>query len=204
MDDEIGFSLSDLRRGLKKLGRGANLALNPLAQMRALRRAAGGGRRGGGVRAADPTESRSVALQQPGGTLGRRFRGARMAPVGFPAFTFTSTSGALLQASIQPQSVINVRKLVIDVTRIGASAATQRVTLAQVLCGSDNQLPVVPGANAGVDVSLFARDVNDNDVSWAPVGLGQLLTMQLAITGTALAVGDSIVVAVSMNAITAS
>jgi len=208
-DDEIGFNMGSLRSALRKVGRNINLAANPVAQLNALR---GGGRRRGGrggggggiVRVADPTEMRSAQLAQPGAALGRRFRGARMAPVGMPTFTFVNAGATTIQQSIQPQSALSVRKLVISVARIGTTAQTQRVTLAQVLCGSDNQLPVVPGAASGVDVALFGSDVNDNEVSWAPVQVGQLLTIQLALTGVALGVGDSIVVAISMNALTAS
>ena len=211
-DDDIGFSLGSLGSALKKAarygGRGLRLASNPLAQARMVSRLArgGGGRRSASssTRVADPTEANAATLAQPGAQLGRRFRGARMAPIGFPAFTFVNGGPTVLQQSIQPQSAIAPRKLVISVARIGATAATQRVTLAQVLCGSDNQLPVVPGAATGVDVTLYGSDVNDNNVAWAPVQVGQLLTVQLALTGIALGVGDSIVVAVSMNALTAS
>lgn len=199
MDDEIGIDFGALKRAFKKFGRGANVALNPVAQARMLRRS-----RKGGVRVADPTERKSQVLQAPGGGIGRRYRGARLAPVGFPPFVFTATSGALLQLSIQPQSNIAVKKVVIGVFRNGASAATQRVSLAQVLCGSDNQLPVVPGAAAGVDVELFGSQVNDNDVAWAPVDLGQLLTVQMALSGAALAGADTITVSMSMLALTAS
>lgn len=206
--DEIGFNLSNLRSAVRKLGRGARFAANPMAQMRALRggvrRMTGGGAGGAGVRVADPTERRSQVLQAPGGGIGRRYRGARLAPVGFPPFVFSATSGQLIAQAIQPQSNIAVKKLVITVARNGTSAATQRASLAQVLCGSDNQLPVVPGAGSGVDVALFGAEVNDNDVAWAPVDLGQLLTIQVALTGVALTTTDTITVVVSMLALTAS
>lgn len=205
MNDEIGVDFGALKRAFGKLKRGANVALNPVAQARMLRRLGGGGGGRGGVRVADPTERKSQVLQAPGGGIGRRYRGARLAPVGFPAFVFTATSGPLLQLSIQPQSNIAVKKVVIGVFRSGASAATQRVSLAQVLCGSDNQLPVVPGAAAGVDVEIFGAQVNDNDVAWAPVDLGQLLTVQMALSGAvALAGADTITVTMSMLALTAS
>ena len=200
MDEEIGFDFGALKRAMRKLGRGANLAVNPLAQMRMLR----GKRKRGGVRIADPTERKSQVLQAPGGGIGRRFRGARLAPIGFPAFVFTATSGQLLALSIQPQSNIAVKKVVIGIFRNGASAATQRVSLAQVVCGSDNQIPVVPGAASGVDVELFGSNVNENEVAWAPVELGQLLTVQMALTGAALVASDSITVTMSMLALTAS
>lgn len=203
MDDEIGFSFGDLKRGLRKLGRGANLAMNPLAQLRMLR-GGGGKRKRGGVRVADPTERKSQVLQAPGGGIGRRYRGARLAPIGFPSFVFTATSGQLLALSIQPQSNIAVKKVVIGIYRNGASAATQRVSLAQVVCGSDNQIPVVPGAASGVDVEIFGANVNENEVAWAPVELGQLLTVQMALTGSALVAPDSITVTMSMLALTAS
>lgn len=203
-DEDVGFSLGSLTSALRKVGKGAAWAANPLAQARSLRRAVSPRKRSSQTRVADPTEARAATLAQPGAELGRRFRGARMAPIGFPAFSFVNAGPTTLQASIQPQSAIVIRKLVIAVSRVGATAANQRVSLAQVLCGSDNQLLVVPGAAAGVDVVLFDANVNNNEVSWAPVQVGQLLTIQLAITGVALGIGDSITVAVSMNALTAS
>lgn len=190
MDEEMGFSMSSLRSAIRKAAR---LGRRPKS------------RRASGVTVGDPTENKSKQLVQPGMIgIGRRFRGARMVPVGMPAFTFTAGGSTLLQQSIQPQQAIDVKKLVINVTRSGASATSQIVTLAQVICGSDNQLPIVPGAASGVDVSLYARDVNDNEVSWAPVLVGNLLTIQIALNGVALAGTDTITVTVSMNALVVS
>lgn len=207
-EDEVGFSLKDLTGALRKVGRNLPPSLAARAMRAAMGGRGGGGRggggRGGAQRVADPTEMRSAALSSEALRIGRRFEGAKMVPVGFPPFVFSSTSGNILTASIQPQSALVARKLVISVVRTGASAATQQVSLVQAICGSDNQLPVVPGATTGVPVSLFASDVNDNQISWAPVQVGQLLTLQLAISGASPTTTDTIVVSVGLNCLTAS
>lgn len=114
-------------------------------------------------------------------------RGAGLAPLGLPNIAFTATSGAALQQQTQPQRPFVPKRLIITVTRVGATS-TGAVTVTRLDIGADSQLV---GANA-VPVEMFAAGAFDLNLQFKPAQLGSLVVVGAALGTPALTMTDTV------------
>lgn len=103
--------------------------------------------------------------------------GVRIQPLGLGATAFTATSGTLLQLQASPQRPFQGQRLILDISRTGATA-TGLVTVSRLDVGTDNQL-VGSGA---ISANAFAPTAFDANVRFAPATPGVNMTVQLNIT----------------------
>jgi len=103
--------------------------------------------------------------------------GARLQPLGFGASAFTAASGLILTLQAQPQRPYKGQRLVVDITRTGATA-TGLVTVTRLDIGTTNQL-VSSGALAAAAFAATAFDVN---LQLDPATPGIIITVQFAIS----------------------
>lgn len=103
--------------------------------------------------------------------------GVRLQPLGLGATAFTATSGTILQLQASPQRPFKGLRLILDITRTGASS-TGLVTVTRLDVGTDNQL-VGSGA---ITASAFQATAFDANISLAPATPGVNITVQLAIS----------------------
>lgn len=131
------------------------------------------GRRGNPGRAARNAQARALIPNVPG------VPGAamRLQPLGLGSTAFTATSGTILALSASPQRPFKGMRLIVDITRTGATA-TGLVTITRLDVGTDNQL-VGSGA---ISASAFAATSFDCNLSLAPATPGVLITVQFAIS----------------------
>ena len=111
------------------------------------------------------------------GTPGVPMPGVRLQPLGLGATAFTAASGTVLNLTALPQRPFKGQRLVIDITRTGASA-TGLVTVNRLDIGTVNQL-VSSGPLAAAAFAATAFDVN---LELDPATPGITITVQLAIT----------------------
>jgi len=103
--------------------------------------------------------------------------GARLQPLGLGATAFTAASGTILALVARPQRPFLGQRLVVDITRTGASA-TGLVTITRLDIGTANQL-VSSGALSAAAFAATAFDVN---LQLDPATPGIDITVQFAIT----------------------
>jgi hypothetical protein len=103
--------------------------------------------------------------------------GLRLQPLGLGATAFTATSGTILPLSAQPQKPFQAQRLIVDVTRTGASA-TGLVTVTRIDIGADNMLA---GSNP-LPISMFSATSVDCNIRFAPATPGITVAVQLAIS----------------------
>jgi hypothetical protein len=104
-------------------------------------------------------------------------RGLGEQPLGLGSTAFTATSGTLLTVTASPQRPFRGRRLIIDLTRTGATA-TGLVTLTRFDVGVDNQLP---GAGA-IGAGAFAATAFGVDLDLDPATPGVNITLQFNIS----------------------
>lgn len=126
-----------------------------------------GGYAGGGV------PGRRLIPRVPGVPM----PGARLQPLGFGASAFTAASGLILTLQAQPQRPYKGQRLVVDITRTGASA-TGLVTVTRLDIGTTNQL-VSSGA---LSAAAFAPTAFDVNLQLDPATPGIIITVQFAIS----------------------
>lgn len=147
---------------------------SPWSRMRQMRRRAPArGRYGMQSAAARKVPARQLIPQVPGVPL----PGVRLQPLGLGATAFTATSGTLLQLQASPQRPFQGQRLILDITRTGATA-TGLVTVTRLDVGTDNQL-VGSGA---ISANAFAPTAFDANVRFAPATPGVLITVQMNIS----------------------
>ena len=115
----------------------------------------------------------------------------QVSPIG--AVTFTATSGTNLTVATVPTKNLIGRKLVVAVTRTGASA-TAAVEVGYFTIGSVNQFVTDSSAPA----ELFAPEVQGNNVDFDQAQAGVPIQCGLNLNGAALAGADTIRVSVGM------
>ncbi len=152
-------------------------------------------RRGGYVRRA-PQRS-GYKLMRPQQNMVPRVPGVpgagmRLQALGFGAQAFTNTSGTSLTFVANPQRPFQGKRLVVDLTRTGASA-TGLVTLTRLDIGSNNQL-VSSGA---VGIAAFASTAVDVNLELDVAGPGITITAVLAVSAAPTAT-DRIDISVSL------
>ncbi len=103
--------------------------------------------------------------------------GVRLQPLGMGATAFTATSGTLLQLQASPQRPFQGQRLILDITRTGATA-TGLVTVSRLDVGTDNQL-VGSGA---ISAAAFQPTAFDANVRFAPATPGVNITVQLNVS----------------------
>lgn len=103
--------------------------------------------------------------------------GARLQPLGFGASAFTAASGTVLALQASPQRPFKGQRLVVDITRTGASA-TGLVTITRLDVGTANQL-VSSGALGAAAFAATAFDVN---LQLDPATPGILIVVQFSIS----------------------
>lgn len=126
-------------------------------------------RRGGGRR----IPARSLIPATPGVPM----PGVRLQPLGLGATAFTAASGTILALTAQPQRPFKGQRLVIDITRTGASA-TGLVTVTRLDVGTANQLV----ASSALSAAAFAPTAFDVNLQLDPATPGITITLQLAIS----------------------
>jgi hypothetical protein len=103
--------------------------------------------------------------------------GARLQPLGFGSSAFTAASGTVLALQASPQRPFKGQRLVVDITRTGATA-TGLVTITRLDVGTANQL-VSSGALGAAAFAATAFDVN---LQLDPATPGILIVVQFAIS----------------------
>lgn len=103
--------------------------------------------------------------------------GARLQPLGLGATAFTAASGTILALTARPQRPFLGQRLVVDITRTGATA-TGLVTITRLDIGTANQL-VSSGALSAAAFAATAFDVN---LQLDPATPGIDITVQFAIS----------------------
>jgi hypothetical protein len=104
-------------------------------------------------------------------------RGLGEQPLGLGASAFTAASGTLLTLSASPQRPFRGRRLVVDITRTGASA-TGLVTITRLDVGADNQLP----GSGAIGAGTFAATAFGVDLDLDPATPGVTVTAQFNIS----------------------
>lgn len=117
-------------------------------------------------------------------------RDEAMWPLGLGLVTFDSTTGVNLQLEVQPQRPFRGERLVLDIRRIGASAAAPTVTIVDLRVG-DTPQRIGGGA---LPAEVFAPDAFGVRLSLDASVPGVLVTVGFKLVGPALAPGDSIIV----------
>jgi hypothetical protein len=111
------------------------------------------------------------------GTPGVPNSGLRLQPLGLGATAFTATSGTILALSAQPQRPFKGQRLVLDITRTGATS-TGLVTVTRLDVGTDNQLV----GSGSISAGAFAANAFDVNLMMAPATPGITITCQLNIS----------------------
>ena len=117
----------------------------------------------------------------------------QIAPLG--EVTFTATSGTSLSLTATPTKTLIGRKLVVQVVRTGASS-TAADFVDFLTIGSNNQFVT----NEACPASLFAPEVQGNEVDFDQAAAGVPIQVGLSLRGTALAGADTIRMAIGMLA----
>lgn len=159
--------LDDLDLGSLEIGARKARKRRQRARARGAMVPSGGGRRGGMV------PGRRLIPRVPGVPM----PGARLQPLGFGASAFLAASGLILTLQAQPQRPFKGQRLVVDITRTGATA-TGLVTVTRLDIGTTNQL-VSSGALAAAAFAATAFDVN---LQLDPATPGIIITVQFAIS----------------------
>lgn len=105
--------------------------------------------------------------------------GLRDQPLGLGATAFTPTSGTLLLLQASPQRPFKGERLVVDITRTGATS-TGLVTIARLDIGTDNQL-VGSGA---ISAAAFAPTAFGTRLSLAPATPGILVSITFNVSAS--------------------
>jgi hypothetical protein len=103
--------------------------------------------------------------------------GIRLQPLGLGATAFTAASGTTLALTAQPQRPFKGQRLVVDITRTGASA-TGLVTITRLDVGTSNQLV----ASGPLAAAAFAANAFDVNLQLDPATPGITITVQVAIS----------------------
>lgn len=128
-------------------------------------------RRGGGRRGGIP--ARRLIPRVPGVPM----PGARLQPLGFGASAFTAASGTTLSLQATPQRPFKGQRLVVDITRTGASA-TGLVTITRLDVGTANQLV----SSGSLSAAAFAATAFDVNLQLDPATPGILIVVQFTIS----------------------
>lgn len=145
---------------------GDDLGTLELADVGRARRRGRGGRGGG-------TPYRRIVPTTPGVPNS----GLRLQALGLGATAFTLTSGTLLALSASPQRPFKGQRLVLDITRTGATS-TGLVTVSRLDVGTDNQLV----GSGSISAGAFAATAFDVNLMLAPATPGIIITVQLNIS----------------------
>jgi hypothetical protein len=164
LEDMIGLEIGRRRRGGRGRGRGRGRA----AAQRGMTR-----RGGGGMFSSPGVPARRLIPRVPGVPM----PGARLQPLGFGSSAFTVASGTVLSLTATPQRPFKGQRLVVDITRTGATA-TGLITITRLDVGTANQL-VSSGPLAAAAFAATAFDVN---LELDPATPGILIVVQLAIS----------------------
>lgn len=121
--------------------------------------------------------------------------GLRLMPLGLGSATFTATSGLILSLTAQPQRPFKPQRLILDISRNGATA-TGAVTVLRADVGADNML-VSAGGVSPLPAAMFANVGVDLNVAWAPATPGIIIAVQLQLS-TAPTMTDTVVVSGGM------
>lgn len=103
--------------------------------------------------------------------------GARLQPLGFGASAFTAASGTVLSLQATPQRPFKGQRLVVDITRTGASA-TGLITITRLDVGTANQLV----SSGPLSAAAFAATAFDVNLQLDPATPGILIVVQFAIS----------------------
>lgn len=130
-------------------------------------------RRGGGAARWQSVPGRRLIPRVPGVPM----PGARLQPLGFGASAFTAASGTVLSLTASPQRPFKGQRLVVDITRTGASA-TGLVTITRLDVGTANQLV----SSGSLGAAAFAATAFDVNLELDPATPGILIVVQFAIS----------------------
>lgn len=144
--------LADINMGALEIGRRRRRAMQ---------------RRGGGV------PGRRLIPRVPGVPM----PGARLQPLGFGASAFTAASGTVLSLTATPQRPFKGQRLVVDITRTGATA-TGLITITRLDVGTANQLV----SSGPLSAAAFAATAFDVNLQLDPATPGILIVVQFAIS----------------------
>lgn len=103
--------------------------------------------------------------------------GARLQPLGLGSTAFTAASGTVLALTARPQRPFKGQRLVVDITRTGATA-TGLVTITRLDIGTMNQLV----SSGSLSASAFAATAFDVNLQLDPATPGIDIVVQFAIS----------------------
>lgn len=111
------------------------------------------------------------------GRVGVPKRGLHLQPLGLGTITFNATSGLILNLTGTPQRMFRGQRLVLDVTRTGATA-TGLISVARIDVGVDNQMV----STQGIPAAMYAPTAIDTNVRFDDCGPGITVTVQVTTT----------------------
>jgi hypothetical protein len=103
--------------------------------------------------------------------------GARLQPLGLGSTAFTAASGTVLALTARPQRPFKGQRLVVDITRTGATA-TGLVTITRLDIGTSNQLV----SSGSLSASAFAATAFDVNLQLDPATPGIDIVVQFAVS----------------------
>lgn len=104
-------------------------------------------------------------------------RGLHLQPLGLGSVAFTAASGLILNLQGTPQRMFRGQRLVLDITRTGATA-TGLVSVARMDVGVDNQMV----STQGIPAAMYGPTAIDTNVRFDDCGPGITVTVQLTIS----------------------
>lgn len=134
-------------------------------------------RSGRGVRMYGQRSTRVPARKLIPDIPGVPMPGARLQPLGMGSSAFTAASGAVLALTARPQRPFKGQRLVVDITRTGATA-TGLVTITRLDIGTMNQLV----SSGSLSASAFAATAFDVNLQLDPATPGIDIVVQFAIS----------------------
>lgn len=111
------------------------------------------------------------------GKIGAPGRGLHLQPLGLGSVTFAAASGLILNLTGTPQRMFRGQRLVIDISRTGATA-TGLVSVARIDVGVDNQMV----STQGIPAAMYGATAIDTNVRFDDCGPGITVTVQTTIS----------------------
>lgn len=125
-------------------------------------------------------------------------RGLHLQPLGLGSITFGAATGLILNLTGTPQRMFRGQRLVLDISRTGASA-TGLVAVARMDIGVDNQMV----STQGIPAAMYGPTAIDTNVRFDDCGPGITVTVQCTISA-APAGADVVVVGGAIQGTTLS
>lgn len=148
-------------------------------------------KRRGGVPAQRIAPARAQVLRRMASDLPSASGRVMRQFLGLPAFQFVNAGATSIQQTTRPQRSIQIDRVVATVMR-SVATLQQLVRITQFKIGAEDML----AGNDALPIEMFAANVTSGRFQGYTAKAGIDVVMTVSITGTALAVGETINVAV--------